>query len=331
MRVVVTGGAGYIGRAVATELAEAGHDCISIDNLSTGYQDWVHEQLELLDIRNTAALTDCLIRHSVESVVHLAALKKPAESVDHPGLYHDVNTLGTKSVLESATHAGIGKVVFSSSSAVYGDSPGLITEDTPCQPKNPYGESKRAGELLGEDWQARTGGSFVALRYFNVGGADSGLKYGERYSDWPSQIIPATIEAALTEQAVHVFGTDYATPDGTAVRDFVHVDDVARAHVASLRSDVSGVFNLGTGRGNTVLQVVSEVERVSGRQVRTVLDKRRPGDPESSVCDVALARERLRWQAQHDLTSIVSSSWTWRQAPWTRDPQNTDGISTCQF
>ena len=313
MNIVVTGGAGYIGRAVAAELDKAGYDCIAVDNLSTGYRDWVREPLECIDIRDTSALTACFIRNRVEAVIHLAALKSPAESVAYPARYHDVNIAGTKSVLEAATAAQVGKVVFSSSSAVYGHKVGLIAEESPCQPSNPYGETKRAGELLGVDWQTSTAGSFVALRYFNVGGADARQRYGERYRGWPSQIIPATIEATLRGQPVHIYGLDYDTADGSAVRDFVHVDDVARAHVKALRADVSGIFNLGTGRGSSVLQVISEVERSAGVAVMTTPDQRRAGDPESSICDVTLAHNQLHWQAHHDLSDIVDSAWAWRR------------------
>lgn len=313
--VAVTGGAGYIGRAVAAQLKDAGLTCITVDNLSTGYPDWVDEQLDVLDIRDTERLTRCLVDNCVDAVVHLAALKSPAESISNPSLYHAVNTLGTQSVLDAVTAAGVGKVVFSSSSAVYGDASGLIAEASQCHPKNPYGESKVAGELIGRHWESQTGGSFVALRYFNVGGADQELRYGERHRGRPSQIIPAAIESAMNSQPVHVFGLDYATADGSAVRDFVHVDDIARAHVVALsRESTPGVFNLGTGQGNTVLQVVAAVEAESGVTVQTLAAGRRPGDPESSVCDVKLARERLGWDAEHDLASIVASAWKWRRA-----------------
>ena len=319
-RVMVTGGAGYIGAHVVRMLQEHGHDVLVVDDLSTGRADRIGDaDLLRLDVAGSgaaAALRDALTAGRCEAVVHLAARKAVGESVAHPLRYWQQNVTGLANVLTAVTEAGVDRVVFSSSAAVYGSTgPGQVDEDAPTAPVNPYGETKLAGEWLLRSTARATGLRQVSLRYFNVAGAG-----------WPDLADPA-VQNLVTlvldrwrrgEPAV-VLGTDYPTEDGSCVRDYVHVGDLARAHVAALayldRAErPADVLNIGTGRGASVLEMVRALAAAAGGGGPVVHGERRPGDPARVVADPSRAVELLRWRAQADVAEIARSAWAAHQA-----------------
>ncbi len=313
MKVLVTGGAGYVGSVITAGLLAAGHDVTVYDDLSRGHRAAVAPgaRLVVADIRDTGRLTEALTTGGCEAIVHMAALAEVAESVAFPQRYHDVNVSGTRSVLEAARDAGVTRLVFSSTAAVYGAPETLpIDEDSPLAPANPYGETKLAAErLLGE---AAAGGDLatVALRYFNAAGADG--PRGEDHAP-ESHLVPLALTAARDGTPQKVFGDDYPTPDGTCVRDYVHVRDLAAAHIAALEGlpRTAGAFNLGTGSGSSVLEVLQAVDAATARTTMVERAGRRAGDPPVLVASNDRARRVLGWQPQRPLDVIVSDAWTW--------------------
>ena len=315
MNVLVTGGAGYIGSVIAARLLASGHTVTVFDDLSRGHRAAVPAgaRLVLGDVRDEAAVLVALESSGCDGIVHMAALAEVAESVALPELYHDVNAGGTAAVARAALRAGVRRLVFSSTAAVYGEPDEVpIPESAPLHPSNPYGQSKLDGEQALADAVARSDGrlSVVVLRYFNACGAD-----GERGEDHhpESHLVPLAVRAALDGGELQVFGDDYATPDGTCVRDYVHVVDLAAAHVAALESP-AGTYNLGTGRGDSVLQVLEAVRRASGLPLRWRVAPRRAGDPARLVASSELARSGLRWRPQHTLDDAVADAWAWMSA-----------------
>ncbi len=314
MRVLVTGGAGYIGSVIAARLLAGGHEVVVYDDLSRGHVDAVPAGagLERGDIRDEACVTAALRTSGAEAIVHMAALAEVAESVAQPERYAAVNVAGTATVVRAAGRSGVARLVFSSTAAVYGD-PGRvpIVEDDPLVPANPYGETKLAGERLLRD--AAPGLAAVALRYFNACGADGAR--GEDH-DPESHLIPLALRAAADGASFRVFGDDYPTPDGTCVRDYVHVADLADAHVLALERlpDVPPALNLGTGSGDSVLTVLETVELVTGRSLRRTTAPRRPGDPPALVASNDRARAALGWTPRHTLADAVRDAWDWMSA-----------------
>jgi UDP-arabinose 4-epimerase len=317
-RILVTGGAGYIGSHVCKALRQAGYLPVTFDNLSTGH-DWAVKwgPFEIGDIRNTALLEKVMREHDVQAVMHFAAKSLVAESAADPLLYHINNVGGTFSLIEAMLKAGIKKIVFSSTCAVYG-----IPERTPIdeeaarRPINPYGRSKLGAENVLMD-VAQAGKIDVALlRYFNAAGADRDLEIGEAHVP-ETHLIPLAIRAARgTGQALHVFGSDYPTPDGTCLRDYIHVADLAAAHIAALRylAKRPGVsrFNLGTGQGVSVRQVLDAVSAAVGRPVPVIDAPRRAGDPPILFAANDNARQQLEWSPiQSDIRTIVESAVAW--------------------
>lgn len=311
-RVLVTGGAGYIGSHCCKALASAGHHPIVYDNLSRGHADAVKwGPLIQGDMRDETRLVEAMKTERVEAVIHFAALAYVGESVEQPRLYYDNNVGGMISLLNAAKQAGVAHIVFSSSCATYGVPPTVpITEDTPQVPINPYGRSKLMCEWMLED-AANTGDlQYAALRYFNAAGADPDGELAERH-DPETHLLPLAIMAAHgTGAPLNILGTDYPTPDGTCVRDYIHVDDLARAHVMALAHldthDGSLKVNLGTGRGSSVREVVKAVSDVTGRDVPVVEAQRRAGDPPSLVADVRKAQELLGFSARWtDIADMV--------------------------
>ena len=313
MKVLVTGGAGYIGSVITAGLLAAGHAVTVYDDLSRGHRAAVaaEAQLVIADIRDTERLTKALTAGGCEAIVHMAALAEVAESVAFPQRYHDVNVGGTRSVLEAAGGAGVTRIVFSSTAAVYGAPETLpIDEDSPLAPANPYGETKLAAERLLFEAAGDGGLAVVALRYFNAAGADG--PRGEDHAP-ESHLVPLALKASRDGTAQKVFGDDYPTPDGTCVRDYVHVRDLAEAHIAALEGlpRTAGAFNLGTGSGSSVLEVLRAVDAATARSTLIERAGRRAGDPPVLVASNDRARRLLGWQPRRPLETIVDDAWTW--------------------
>ena len=320
MRILVTGGAGYVGSVVIEELLATGHEVVAYDSLTKGHRDAVVPPARLVegDILDTARLTATLSAERIAAVVHMAADSLVGESMTDPARYYRTNVGGGLSLLESMRAAGVGALVFSSTAAVYG-SPDKqpIEEDDPLQPTNPYGETKLAFERALRWYDEAHHIRAVALRYFNAAGATE--HNGERHSP-ETHLIPLVLGAiAGTHPPVTVFGEDYPTPDGTCIRDYVHVADLARAHVLALgaldRGGATRVYNLGCGgAGASVREVIDIASRVTGRKVPVRYGPRRPGDPAVLVAGSARIRSELGWAPrQASLHEIVESAWRWMQ------------------
>lgn len=308
MRLLVTGGAGYIGSVVTVQLLEAGHEVIVLDDLSTGHRDAVPDGASFMqaDLRDAGR-----VLAGVDAVLHFAAKALVAESVAHPELYWSNNVVNTLALLGAVRYAKTPALVFSSTAATYGQpSESPITEATPTLPVNPYGHTKLAIDHALSGEAAAHGLAAVSLRYFNVGGAYGGR--GERH-DPESHLIPNVLAVASGKRdSVDVYGTDYPTRDGTAVRDYLHVEDLGRAHLLALEAAVTGrhqVFNLGTGTGYTVREVVETCRKVTGHPIPSEDRDRRAGDPPELVASGRLAAERLGWTPEHGLERIVTDAW----------------------
>jgi len=315
--ILVVGGAGYIGSHTAHALRRKGREVIIYDNLSTGYSV-LAEGFELVigDISDSKKLAALLRR--VDAVMHFAAHAYVGESVENPRKYFQNNLLGSLSLLNSVMDSSVRKFIFSSTCAVYGVPVKVpMTEDNPRLPVNPYGSSKLAFEFALEAYAKAYDLRFVAFRYFNAAGADENGKIGEMH-DPETHLIPAIFEAIKGKRpALQIFGDDYPTPDGTCIRDYIHVSDLAEAHVLGLDyldSKDSVALNLGTGQGYSVKEVVSTIEKVVGRKVPSQMAPRRPGDPPSLVADPSRAEKLMNWKAKRSLEEIVSSAWKWAES-----------------
>ena len=316
MSVLVVGGAGYIGSHAARALKRRGYEAILYDNLSAGHRQ-LAEGFELIvgDIADASKLARVL--KGVDAVMHFAAFADVGESVRDPRKYFDNNVVGGLSLLNAAVEAGVRKFIFSSTCAVYGAQVKLpITEQNPRSPVSPYGATKLAFETALEAYDRAYGMRFVAFRYFNAAGADEGGKIGEMHLP-ESHLIPVAFEALRGQRpALEIFGDDYPTPDGTCIRDYIHVNDLAEAHVLGLEylgGGESAQLNLGTGRGDSVRQVLSTIKEVTGQSVPTRRAPRRPGDPPEMVADPGRAEKLLAWKAQRSLRDIVQTAWKWAQ------------------
>ncbi len=316
MNLCVTGGAGYVGSVVAERLLADGHRVTVVDNLSTGHRDAVPAGCDLVegDVRDARVMARAL-GASTDAVLHFAALSVVAESVQRPLDYFDNNVGGTVSILRAMEKAGVGRIVFSSTAAVYGSPASLpIEEAAPCAPENPYGWSKLAVEKVLEAARVSAGLQYVALRYFNAAGASAALGEDHRPE---SHLIPIVLEAAMgARKGVTVFGSDYPTRDGTCLRDYIHVVDLADAHARALEAmaqGFSGALNLGSETGFTVLEVIAACERVTGRPVAQQQGPRRAGDPPALVASSRRAAEVLGWKARASaLDEIIASAHAWR-------------------
>ena len=322
--VLIVGGAGYIGSHTTLALKEAGYRTVVYDNFSTGHHDACFgDALIKAGLENTACLTDTLITHKIDCVVHFAALIEAGESMTNPLPFFENNVSGTLSLLNAMNNAGVKRIVFSSTAAVYGnntDQP-LLSEDLPRAPINPYGHSKAMVETVLEACVAAHDISAIALRYFNASGADPDGRTGERH-DPETHLIPLIIQAARNERdQIKVYGIDYPTPDGTCIRDYIHVSDLASGHVAAvsrlLNSDKPGftAMNLGTGTGQSVREVIEAVKRVSGMEFKVVETERRLGDPAALVADPNKAHSKLGWSATNStIDQIVRDAWVYETA-----------------
>ena len=317
-RVLVVGGAGYIGSHCCKRLSAAGFEPVVYDNLSTGHREFVKwGPFVEGDIRDGGLLGRVLREHAPVAVMHFAALALVGESVSEPSKYWNVNVGGVLSLLDAMRGAGVDKLVFSSTCAVYGEPATVpIDEQIPKNPVNPYGASKLAAERMIEDFGPAYGLRSVRLRYFNACGADPGLEIGED-REIETHLIPLVLDAALERRpSIGVFGSDYPTPDGTAIRDYIHVVDLADAHVKALEYLLEGgetiAVNLGTGQGASVSEIIAEAERTVGHPIVQEKRARRAGDPAVLVAAPALAGEVLRWRAQRsDLPTIMADAWAW--------------------
>ncbi|MET8821500.1 MULTISPECIES: UDP-glucose 4-epimerase GalE [Streptomyces] len=320
MSWLVTGGAGYIGAHVVRALVDDGESVVVYDDLSTGSAERIPEGVPLVvgSVLDRSALDAAIRDNAVTGVVHIAAKKQVGESVEQPLHYYRENVTGLQTLLEAMASAGVGRLVFSSSAAVYGmPDVALVTEDTPCLPMSPYGETKLVGEWLIAAAARAHGIRAASLRYFNVAGAaapelsDSGV----------FNLIPMVFERLEAGEAPRVFGDDYATPDGTCVRDYIHVADIASAHLAAARrladfpEGTALTLNIGRGQGSSVREMVDRILKVTGRQdVAPQVTERRPGDPARVVASADRARELLGWSARHDLDDMIESAWQgWRR------------------
>lgn len=313
--ILVTGGAGYIGAHTARLLLEEGHDVQVADDLSRGYAHNVPKgRLNIVNLHDVASLDALFARHRFDAVIHFAALIAVGESMREAERYFRNNVGGTLALLEVMRRHGVRRMVFSSTAAVYGDPDRTpIPEDAPLRPKSPYGESKRMVEkILG--WLDQTSGlRSVSLRYFNACGAEPRYGIGEEHQP-ETHLIPLILRAVLTGEPLTVYGDDYPTPDGTCIRDYIHVSDLASAHVRALDYLMQGgattVFNAGTGRGYTVLEVIRAAERATGRPVPFRFGPRREGDAAVLVADSSKLRKTLGWQPQYDsLEAMVETAW----------------------
>lgn len=321
-KIFVTGGAGYIGSHVVKALGEAGYQVLVYDNLSTGNR-WavLHGELVVGELSDRQRLTETLRDFQPDAVMHFAAFIEVAESVSNPLKYYRNNTLNALQLLEVLRELGIGRFIFSSTAAVYGIPEQIpVAETAPLEPINPYGASKMMSEQLLADLSAACGDDFryVALRYFNVAGADSGGRIGQAYRN-PTHLITRALKTARGQYpSLQLFGTDYPTPDGTCIRDYIHVDDLAEAHLVALRHLLNGgrsdIFNCGYGHGYSVREVIEVAKKVSGIDFQVVEAERREGDPPALTAKSDKIVRELDWQPRHDdLEFIVRTAWEWEQ------------------
>jgi UDP-glucose 4-epimerase len=320
MTILVTGGAGYIGSHMVLELLDAGEKVVVVDNLSTGFAAAVPKGVELVvgDFGDSALIARLIEKHGVDAVIHFAAMIVVPESVAKPLQYYRNNTVNAHALIATVIEARVPRFIFSSTAAVYGTpevSP--VGEDAPLKPESPYGRSKMMVEMmLADAAAAHPHLRYVALRYFNVAGADPKGRAGQSTAG-ATHLIKVAAETALGKRgSITVFGTDYPTPDGTCIRDYIHVTDLCAAHTAALRhlrqGGGSDVFNCGYGRGLSVLEVIEAVKRVSGKDFRVVYGPRRPGDPAAIVASPAKIKAAFGWRPEHDnLDEIVASALDW--------------------
>jgi UDP-glucose 4-epimerase len=328
--VLLTGGAGYIGSHTAVELLADGWSVVVVDNLSNASEEALRRVRELApgdltlhvaDLRDADALDAAFAARPVDAVIHFAGLKAVGESVAQPLRYYDNNVTGTVRLLEAMQRHGVRDLVFSSSATVYGDPDTVpVTEDAPLRTTNPYGRTKLVIEgLLADVAASEPGWRTIALRYFNPVGAHPSGRIGEDPTGIPNNLTPYVLQVAVGRRPhVRVFGSDYPTPDGTGVRDYIHVVDLAVGHLAALRAlpkvDGYRAVNLGTGRGHSVLEVIAAAGRAVGRDIAHEIVDRRPGDVATTYADPALARELLGWEATRTLDDMCADGWRWQSA-----------------
>jgi UDP-glucose 4-epimerase len=324
MKILVCGGAGYIGSNMTAMLAAKGHEPIVYDSLKTGHKTAVQNVPVVVDnLANTSKLIETIKKYQIEAVMHFAASIEAGESVLKPLKYFTNNVQNTLNLLQAMESQNVKKLVFSSTAAVYGTPQKIpLTENAPKIPINPYGETKLTSEKMCH-WQSKTGKlNYAALRYFNAAGAGNNNTLGEDHRP-ESHLIPLTIQAAMSKRDdIKIFGTDYDTPDGTCIRDYIHIEDLCSAHLLALEkleenSELS--YNLGNGKGYSVRQVIDTVKKVSGKDFKVIETERRPGDPPILTADSTKAQKELGWKTKHpDLETIIETAWKWHS-------QNPDG------
>ena len=315
MRILVTGGAGYIGSVVAEKLLVTGLNAVVYDNLSQGHREAVLSGAEFIEaeILDSQALQSALTKHKIDAVIHMAASALVGESCGNPAKYYANNLVTGLALLDAMRAAGVSRLVLSSTAAVYGEvEKPLIEESDPTRPTNPYGETKLALERACHWYGQAYGLRYVSLRYFNAAGATT--LCGEQH-DPETHLIPIILQAAAYQRShVEIFGNDYPTPDGTCVRDYIHVSDLAHAHVLALdyMNRSSGIFNLGCGGGHSVMEVIGAARKITGREIPVRVGPRRPGDPAVLVASSEKIKKELGWAPEkQDLQIIVASAWEW--------------------
>ena len=320
MAILVTGGAGYIGSHTVAELLDLKEDVVVLDNLQKGHKEAIlGGRFYQGDLRDDAFLDKVFKENAIEAVIHFAADSQVGESVVEPLKYYNNNVVSTLKLLTKMKECGVNKIVFSSTAATYGEPENIpILETDKNDPTNPYGETKLAVEKALK-WAGKAYGiKSVALRYFNAAGAHRSGKIGEDHNP-ESHLIPIILQAALgTRDSIHIYGDDYATPDGSCVRDYIHVTDLAQAHILALKKlrsgGDSGVYNLGSGSGFSVKEVIEVARQVTGADIKAVIADRRPGDPATLIASSAKAKKELGWQPEYaDLKTIVESAWIWHK------------------
>ena len=321
MAILVLGGAGYIGSHTALELVKAGNEVVIADNLVTGYRKAIPEGAEFYegDLRDSDFLDNLFHQEKIDAVIHFAAYSLVGESVTNPLKYYDNNLYGTKVLLEAMVKNNVGKIVFSSTAATYGEPENIpiLESDRTC-PTNPYGETKLAMEKMFK-WTAEAHGlRYVSLRYFNACGADESGTIGEAHNP-ESHLIPLILQVPNGKrETISIYGTDYDTPDGTCIRDYIHVTDLAQAHILAVKYLANGgksdIFNLGNGVGYSVREVIETARKVTGHPIPATESSRRAGDPARLVASSEKAKSVLGWKPVHDsLEEIISSAWNWHK------------------
>ena len=319
-QILVVGGAGYIGAHMVNALLRANYEVVTLDNLSTGHRDLVPGgALVVGNLGDNGLLDHIFSNHRIDAVMHFAAYSLVGESVANPLKYYRNNVAQTVELLDAMVRHSIDYFIFSSTAAVYGEPRKTpIKEDHPCNPTNPYGATKIAVENMLKDCDAAYGLKFVALRYFNAAGADPSGKLGERH-DPETHLIPSILKVAAGErQHVKIFGDNYPTPDGTCLRDYIHVNDLTQAHMLALEALFEGkesaVYNLGNSKGYSVLEVINAARKVTGHSITAVSAEPRPGDPAMLVASSEKIRSELGWQPSlEDLETIIKTAWLWHQ------------------
>lgn len=335
MKILVTGGAGYIGSHTVVQLLDAGHDVVVVDNLSNSSQESLRRVEEITgktvafyeaDVRDATVLEEIFSGGDIDAVIHFAGLKAVGESVANPLLYYQNNLDSTMVLIDQMQRYNVKKLVFSSSATVYGVE-GKLTEALPVQPENPYGQTKAMIEQMLQDIVAtRQGWNVTSLRYFNPVGAHDSGKIGEDPNGIPNNLLPYVTQVAIGKrEQVNVFGGDYSTADGTGVRDYIHVVDLAKAHLAALERldhpDIYKAYNIGTGKGVSVLDLIAAFGKAAGHDIPYTVVDRRPGDLALYYADPSLATAELGWQAERDIEQACVDSWRWQS-------QNPDGYQT---
>ena len=327
--ILLTGGAGYIGSHMNKYLSEKGYKTVVFDNLVKGHKEFVKwGELVEGDLLNGAELNSVFTRFKIDAVIHFAALSYVGESVADPAKYYKNNIAGTQNLLDAMLRNNVKTIIFSSTAATYGTPKKMpIKEDVYTSPINPYGHTKLAIEWMLGDYSKAYDLKFCALRYFNAAGADPKAEIGEWHTP-ETHLIPLVLDAALgLRENITIFGEDYATRDGTNVRDYIHVNDLASAHLLALEylntGGQSDVFNLGTGHGYTNKEVVEEAKKITGVDFKVIIGERRPGDPDELVADSSKAQATLKWKPEHsDLQNIISTAWNWHKKKFSTEYAN---------
>ncbi len=322
MKILVTGGAGYIGSHFVKYLIRKGEEVVVFDNLSRGHKEAIYTgaKFENVDILNPSALKAALEKHEIDACVHFAAFAYVGESVEKPEIYYTNNVVGSLNLIKAVKDAGIKKFVFSSTCSVYGNDVEIpISESQPTNPINPYAQTKLVIEKILADFENAYGLKYAALRYFNAAGADEEGELGESHDPEP-HLIPLILQTALGKrEKIFVFGEDYPTPDGSCIRDYIHVQDLASAHYRALEylneKENSLIVNLGTGKGYSVKEVIDVAREITGQKIPAEVTGRRPGDPPALVADNKKAKEVLNWTPERNIYDIISSAWKWHQNP----------------